>query len=246
MIYLNKLLPYLVYPITIIILLLIWAAISKKRLPIILALVIVIVTSLPIVSHRMVAYLDGQERKKSIEDIFFADSIVILGGMIGPIMTKQGVEYEWSDPDRFFGGIQLLKAGKANNIIFTGGVLPWQKNIQPEGQVLAKFAEELGIPSSQIIVTKDVENTTDEAKAVREILTQNNANKIILVTSAFHMPRASKLFQNEGLEVQIYPVDYKTGISKITPMDFLPSADAFYIFQFSLRELIGRVYYSFK
>jgi hypothetical protein len=62
MIYLNKLLPYLVYPITIIILLLIWAAISKKRLPIILALVIVIVTSLPIVSHRMVAYLDGQER----------------------------------------------------------------------------------------------------------------------------------------------------------------------------------------
>ena len=246
MIYLNKLLPYLVYPITIIILLLIWAAISKKRLPILLALVILIVTSLPIVSHQMVAYLDGQERKKSIEDIFFADSIVILGGMIGPIMTKQGVEYEWSDPDRFFGGIQLLKAGKANNIIFTGGVLPWQKNIQPEGQVLAKFAEELGIPSSQIIVTKDVENTADEAKAVREILTQNNANKIILVTSALHMSRASKLFQNEGLEVQIYPVDYKTGISEITPMDFLPSADAFYIFQFSLRELIGRVYYSFK
>ena len=246
MIYLHKLLPYLVYPITIIIVLLMWAAISRKRLPVILALVLLIITSSPIVSHQMTAYLDGQEQKKSIEDFYMADSIVVLSGMISPIMTKQGVAYEWGDPDRFFGGIELLKAGKANNIIFTGGILPWQKNIQPEGQILAKFAAEYGIPSSQIIVTGDVENTRDEAKAVRQILTKNSANKIILVTSAFHMPRASKSFQNEGLEVQIYPVDYKTGISDVTPMHFLPSADAFYMFQFSLRELIGRAYYSFK
>ena len=246
MIYLNKILPYLIYPITIITFLLIWAAISRKRLPVILALVLLIITSSPIVSHKMVTYIDGQEQKKSIEDIYMADSIVVLSGMIGPIMTKQGVVYEWGDPDRFFGGIELLKAGKANNIIFTGGILPWQKNIQPEGQILAKFAEEYGIPSSQIIVTGDVENTRDEAKAVREMLTKNNTNKVILVTSAFHMPRASKLFLKEGIEVQTYPVDFKAGIRNITPMDFLPSADAFSSIQFSLRELIGRAYYSFK
>jgi len=246
MIYLNKILPYLIYPITIITFLLIWAAISRKRLPVILALVLLIITSSPIVSQQMVTYIDGQEQKKSIEDIYMADSIVVLSGMIGPIMTKQGVAYEWGDPDRFFGGIELLKAGKANNIIFTGGILPWQKNIQPEGQILAKFAEEYGIPSSQIIVTGDVENTRDEAKAVREMLTKNNTNKVILVTSAFHMPRASKLFLKEGIEVQTYPVDFKAGISNITPMDFLPSADAFSSFQFSLRELIGRAYYRFR
>jgi uncharacterized SAM-binding protein YcdF (DUF218 family) len=246
MIYLNKILPYLIYPITIITFLLIWAAISRKRLPVILALVLLIITSSPIVSHQMVTYIDGQERKKSIKDIYIADSIVVLSGMIGPIMTKQGVAYEWGDPDRFFGGIELIKAGKAKNIIFTGGIMPWQKNIQPEGQILAKFAEDFGISSSQIIVTGDVENTRDEAKAVREILTKNNTNKVILVTSAFHMPRASKLFLKEGIEVQTYPVDFRAGISNITPIDFLPSADAFSSFQFSLRELIGRAYYSFK
>jgi uncharacterized SAM-binding protein YcdF (DUF218 family) len=195
----------------------------------------------------MAAYINGQEHKKSIEDIYTADSIVVLSsGMIGPIMTKQGVAYKWGDPDRFFGGIELIKAGKAKNIIFTGGILPWQKNIKPEGQVLAKFAEDFGIPSSQIIVTGDVENTHDEAKAVREILTKNNTNKVILVTSAFHMPRASKLFLKEGIEVQTYPVDFKAGISNITPMDFLPSAAAFSSFQFLLRELIGRAYYRFR
>ena len=246
MIYLNKLLPYLVYPITIITFLLLWAAISRKRLPVILALVLLIITSSPIVSHQMVAYIDGQERKKIVEDMDVADSIVVLSGMIVPIKTKQGIAYEWGDPDRFFGGIELIKAGKAKNIIFTGGIMPWQKNIQPEGQILAKFAEDFGIPSSQIIVTGDVENTRDEAKAVREILTKNNTNKVILVTSAFHMPRASKLFLKEGIEVQTYPVDFKVGISNITPMDFLPSADAFSGFQFSLRELIGRAYYRFR
>jgi uncharacterized SAM-binding protein YcdF (DUF218 family) len=60
------------------------------------------------------------------------------------------------------------------------------------------------------------------------------------------MPRASKLFLKEGIEVQTYPVDFKAGISNITPMDFLPSADAFLSFQFSLRELIGRAYYHFR
>jgi uncharacterized SAM-binding protein YcdF (DUF218 family) len=194
----------------------------------------------------MVSYIDGEERKKSIAEMNMADSIVVLSGMIEPIMTKQGIAYEWVDPDRFFAGIELIKAGKANTIIFTGGILPWQENIQPEGQVLAKFAESYGVLASQIIITKDVENTRDEAQAVREILTQNNLNKIILVTSAFHMPRASNLFRKEGIEVQTYPVDFKAGISSITPVDFFPSADAFYMFQFALRELIGRVYYSIK
>ena len=243
MIYLSKLLPHLLYPITIIFFLLIWAVVSKRRLPALLALLLLLITSSPIVSNQMIAYIDGQEPKKSIEDFNAADSIVVLSGMISPIMTNKGIGYEWGDPDRFFGGVELIKAGKAKTIIFTGGIRPWQTKIKPEGQILAKFAEEFGVPISQIMVTKDVLNTQDEARAVRELLTQNNTNKIILVTSAFHMPRASKLFQKEGIEVQTYSVDYKTDITDITPIDFLPSADAFYMFQLSLRELIGRAYY---
>jgi uncharacterized SAM-binding protein YcdF (DUF218 family) len=192
----------------------------------------------------MVNYIDGLERKKSVEDMDVADSIVVLSGMIVPIKTKEGIAYEWGDPDRFFSGIELIKAGKARNIIFTGGILPWQKGIKPEGQVLAKFAEDFGIPRNQIIVTSNIENTRDEAKAVRTLMTNNNTNKVILVTSAFHMPRAANLFRSEGMEVQTYPVDYKAGIREITPMDFLPSADAFHMFQFALREIIGRAYYS--
>jgi uncharacterized SAM-binding protein YcdF (DUF218 family) len=247
MIYIHKILPYALYPITFIILLLAWASFSKKRLPVIVALFLLVVTSSPIVSTRLAQYLESDELRKSPNDVRTADAIVVLGGMIGPIQGSQGLIYEWSDPDRFFGGVELMKAGKAKSIIFTGGKLPWQSDdIKPEGEILSQFASEFGIPVSQILLTKNVQNTKDEAMAVKQILNNSNARNIILVTSAFHMPRSKRLFENEGIEVQTYPVDYKVGIYELTPMSFLPSADAFDNFQLAWRELIGRLYYSLK
>jgi len=245
MIYIHKILPYALYPITFITLLLIWAAFSKKRLPVIVALFLLVVTSSPIISASLVRYLECDELRKSPADLYTADAIVVLGGMIGHTQGVHGLVYEWSDPDRFFGGIELIKAGVANKIIFTGGKLPWQLNeIKPEGEILSQFASDFGISASQIFVTKNVENTMDEAIAVKEILINSQSQKIILVTSAYHMPRSKKLFENAGIEVQTYPVDYKVGILELTPMSFLPSADAFSNFQFAWRELIGRFYYS--
>ena len=247
MIYLHKILPYALYPITFIVLLLIWAVFLKKRLPVIVALFLLVVTSSPIISDSLVQYLESDELRKSPADLYMADAIVVLGGMIGHTQGAHGLVYEWSDPDRFFGGIELIKAGVANKIIFTGGKLPWQPDeIKPEGEILSQFASDFGISASQIFVTKNVENTKDEAIAVKEILINFQSQKIILVTSAYHMPRSKKLFENAGIDVQTYPVDYKVGISELTPMSFLPSADAFSSFQFAWRELIGRLYYSYK
>lgn len=245
MIYIHKILPYALYPITFIILLLVWAVFFKKRLPVIVALFLLVVTSSPIISNRLVQYLERDELRKSPADMQKADAIVVLSGMIGPIQGSQGLIYEWGDPDRFFGGIELIKAGVAPKIIFTGGKLPWQsKETKPEGEILSQHATDWGIPASQIFITKDVQNTKDESVAVKEVLANSNLRKIILVTSAFHMPRSKRLFENEGIEVQTYPVDYKLGVSELTPMSFLPSADAFSNFQFAWRELIGRLYYS--
>ena len=72
--------------------------------------------------------------------------------------------------------------------------MPWQSDeIMPEGEVLSKFASEFGILSSQITLTKNVQNTKDETLAVKEILINSKTPKIILVTSAFHMLRSKKI-----------------------------------------------------
>ena len=245
MIYIHKLLPYFVFPITLIIILLIWAVISKKTKPVLIALMFLILTSCPYVSGKLLQYLEFGESRKIPSDIMSADSVVVLSGMIIPIDTLHGIVYEWSDPDRFFGGVELINANKANSIVFTRAKLPWQSyNIKPEGDVLANWAQEFGVPSNRIRLTKAVENTKDEALAVKELLNQKQEKKIILVTSAYHMSRAKMIFEKQGFEVQTYPVDFKVEAYNFSIIDVLPSATAFQQFQFALRELIGRVYYS--
>ena len=166
--------------------------------------------------------------------------------MLTPIHTLNGIDFEWGDPDRFFSGLELMKSKKAKYIIFTAGKLPWQKISLSEGHALAQYAINWGIESKSILITSTVQNTQEEAVAVKKLLSENHGKKIILVTSAFHMPRAKIMFENQGIEVEPYPVDFKSEASDITIMDFLPSAYAMNNFEFAIRELIGRAYYQIK
>jgi uncharacterized SAM-binding protein YcdF (DUF218 family) len=152
---------------------------------------------------------------------------------------------EWGDPDRFFGGIALFKAGKAQKLVFTGGKMPWDKVKKTEGAVLKEYAISNGIPSENILVTKDVENTAEEVVAVKELI--RPSKRIILVTSAYHMYRAQRLFEKQGFEVIFYKVDYKAaGNNQVTFIDFLPSALNLESMEIGIREIIGRIYYIIK
>ena len=90
-----------------------------------------------------------------------------------------------------------------------------------------------------------MENTADEAVAVKELI--RPSKKIILVTSAFHMYRAKRLFEKKGFKVIPYKVDYKTsGKSAITVMNFLPSAGNLELSETGIREIFGRIFYLLK
>jgi len=152
---------------------------------------------------------------------------------------------EWGDPDRFFGGIALFKAGKAQKLVFTGGKMPLDKVKKTEGEVLKEYTISNNIPSEKIFVTKDVENTADEAMAVKDLISPSR--RIILVTSAYHMYRAQRLFEKQGFEVIRYKVDYKIGRNKeIVIMDFLPDAERIKLTEIGIREILGRLFYVIK
>jgi uncharacterized SAM-binding protein YcdF (DUF218 family) len=165
--------------------------------------------------------------------------------MLGINEIGDSTYIEWGDPDRFFGGIALFKAGKAQKLVFTGGKMPWDKVKKTEGEVLKEYAISNGISSEKILVTKDVENTADEALAAKELISSDK--RIILVTSAFHMIRARKLFEKQGFIVIPYKVDYKTSQNKDTDfMDFLPSSGNLELTEIGIREIIGRIFYLIK
>ena len=139
----------------------------------------------------------------------------------------------------------MFKAAKAQKLVFTGGKMPWYKVKKTEGEVLKEYAISNGIPSEKIFVTKEVENTADEAVAVKEII--NPRKRIILVTSAYHMYRAQRLFEKQGFIVIPYKVDYKASRNNTTTlMDFLPSAENIELIETGIREIIGRKFYLVK
>ncbi len=217
---------------------------NKKKL-IYTAIGVLYIISTPIFSNNFFKLLEGGEYRKPISAIDSADAIVVLSGMIEINEVGDSTYVEWGDPDRFFGGIALFKASKAQRLIFTGGRMPWDKVKKTEGEVLKDYAISNGIPSEKIFVTKGVENTSDEAKAVKELT--SSSKKIILVTSAFHMYRAQRLFEKLGIKVIPFKVDYIVGRNKeIVVMDFMPDATSLKLTETGIRELIGRLFYLLK
>jgi uncharacterized SAM-binding protein YcdF (DUF218 family) len=248
MIYLHKILPTFVLPIMLIIIVILIGLIKNKKKLIYIAIGVLYIISTPIFSNTFFKLVEGNghnDYRKPISAIDSADAIVVLSGMLEINEVGDSTYVEWGDPDRFFGGIALFKAGKAQKIIFTGGKMPWDKVKKTEGDVLKEYAISNGIPSEKIYVTKDVENTADEAVAVKELISPDK--RIILVTSAFHMSRARKLFEKQGFIVISYKVDYKTSQNKdIGIMGFLPSSGNLELTETGIREIIGRVFYLIK
>ena len=158
---------------------------------------------------------------------------------------------EWYDPDRFLAGIDLYKANKSNRLIFTGGINPLSSDLPPEGDIYIKEAISIGLPKEDLFTTYPVNNTLQEAKAIKKLLNNESQlieNRIILVTSAFHMKRAKKVFESEGISVQPYPVDFKSKKSSFNsslrnPLSWMPSSSALYKSSRGIREIIGRFIY---
>ena len=224
MIHVHKILPTFVLPIMLVIIVILIGLIKNKKKLIYIAIVVLYILSTPIFSNKFFKLVEGSEYRKPISAIASADAIVVLSGMLEINEVGDSTYIEWGDPDRFFGGIALFRSGKAQKLVFTGGKMPWDNAKKTEGEVLKEYAISNGIPSKNILVTKDVENTADEEVAVKELISPSR--KIILVTPAFQLNRVKKLFEKEGIEAIPYKVDYKSEKNiENTILDYTPNVE---------------------
>ena len=246
MIYLHKVIPLITSPLFLTITLLVIVFFLRKtkffkvkNFLLILSFLTLFFFSNPLISMKLVKYIEVPHHPVKLSEVPVSDFIVVLSG--GMIHQVEDDVYEWSDPDRFFAGIKLLNANKGKKIIYTGGLLPWEKKKNTEGELLKNISIEFGVDENDILTTKKVQNTYEEANALSYLI--NKKSKIILVTSAFHMNRAEFLFKKHGFKVFPYPVDFQFKNNKITILDFIPSAGSLSRSSFVIREVLGRIYY---
>ena len=241
MIYLHKILPFFLSPLGIILIFLIASFFFKRRIFVFLAFLVLVISSNSIVGNYLMQKLEHPYKPISSNSIRKADAIVVLSGGINKVGDKNYFIYEFKDPDRFFGGLDLIKENKSKKIIFTAGQLPWTDNWEPEGFFLKNKAISLGVSQTKILVTENVKNTHEESIATTKLIPNNSS--IILVTSAFHMHRSKYLFEKQGFDVIPYPVDFKTSNIKTSIINFLPSVSSLNYVSLFIRENIGRLYY---
>ena len=248
---LSKLLPLALLPLGLCLILLLVGLFARWRWPIYVAMLSLWAFSLGLVSQGLWRWLEAPWQRRPATAAPRADAIVVLSGGRHPAPGAARVS-EWHDPDRFLAGLDLYRAGKAPRLLFTGGASPFRSGQLPEGQHYLQEARQLGIPANAMASTSPVVNTAQEAIAIRQLLQRSHSSatttRILLVTSAFHMRRAQRLFERQGLLVLPFPVDFQArgrwaGSLWRDPTQWLPSARALDSSSRALRELIGRFVY---
>ena len=241
---LREILPLFLMPVFVVLVLLVVALGTRRRWPVVVALVLLWAASTPVTSNVLMRAVEGWRMRQVTSDAPNAVAIVVLSNGVTDVPGKSGA-FEVDDFDRFLGGFDLYKAGKAPLLIFPGGWVASRPNLALIGDVLIARARDFGVPASALSTTGKASNTEQEAEGVAQLLGVGKSPttpRILLVTSAYHMSRAEMLFRRAGLEVIPFPVDFQTKLG-ITPRSFIPNGDTLKQTDAALHEIYGRVYY---
>lgn len=243
MFYLQKILLLAASPLSAAILLLTLSLYRRKWSITFFATLILFIFSLPITSNQLFKVVEHGNHQVDPEKNDAIQAIVVLSGYLSIINTPQGKQFQWGLADRFFKGVELATVNQSSFLVFTNEQLPWNTEAPDIGKFLINQSEILGIEKNRVLITTPVKNTQDEAMAVAKLGNEKGFNRVILVTSAFHMQRAKLLFEKSGLSVIPYPTDFRADAHQYNILDFLPSASGLAGSEFAIREIIGRVYY---
>ncbi|MDP1853079.1 MAG: ElyC/SanA/YdcF family protein [Candidatus Omnitrophota bacterium] len=130
-----------------------------------------------------------------------SDAIVVFAGGVGE-SGRPGQGYE----ERVKHAVELYKRGFAENIIFSSGAV----STFPEPYVMKALAIYLGVPESAVIIEDLAASTYENVKFTDKILDAKKWEKIILISSPYHMRRAALVFAKIAPEKKIAFVPAKS------------------------------------
>lgn len=172
------------------------------------------------------------------------DGIIVLGGSIDTdLSAAHRTPVVGHAADRLFAPAELARRYPNARIVFTGGTPRLVSTESREADHAATVLENVGIAKERLTLERDSRNTWENAIFTRQLVSPKPGERWLLVTSAFHMPRAMGVFRKAGFDVEAYPVDWRMGgradLFSFTNM----SVDGLGRTDVALREWIGLVAY---
>ncbi|CAA0090350.1 Uncharacterised protein [Halioglobus japonicus] len=172
-----------------------------------------------------------------------ADAIVLLGGAMRGDTHIGALPDLNQHADRLVYAVALFKAGKAPLIVLTGGGVVGART---EAEQMKDLLEVMGVPGQYVLLENASRNTHDNAVHTAQLLKAQGMERILLVTSAYHMRRSLALFEAQGLDVVPAPTDYqRLAMPQILP-NWLPTVSNLHQSTDALHEIVGYWVYRWR
>jgi len=252
--FLSKIIPVFVFPLGLSLLLLGIASAVRRRAALtrtlcFAAFLLLLLFSTGAVSQLLLRSLESRYRRLPIASAPQAEAIVVLGGGTSSPPVAPGEAPGLNGySNRLLYAARLFRAGKAPIILFSGGTVPliesWR--LISEAEAASQLLQEWAVPRQAILVEDRSRNTRENALFSRQILQSRGVSRILLVTSATHMPRASAVFQKLGFQVIPVPVDLQTGDNHALLPRILPDAESLAESDLALKEWLGLLVYRLR
>ena len=167
---------------------------------------------------------------------------IVPGGFVSPDYDGKG--YFNATADRFIAVEKLFRLGRITHILISGGNGKANDDNFREGAWVKKQLILLGIPDSAVFVEDRSNDTFDNAVYAKEILDSLELRPpYLLITSAHHVPRASLLFRQAGLQIIAYPCNYINGRGRFSWVSLIPRPSVLLDWEPYLKETMGYWYY---
>lgn len=142
------------------------------------------------------------------------DGIVVLGGAEVPdIWARRGVPTFNDSAERVIAFADLARRHPQARLAFAGGsgaLRQRQDAIEAEAKMMREVMPMLGIDPARVTYEDKSRNTVENAVFARALLQPKPGERWLLVTSAWHMPRAVGAFRAAGFPVTAAPTDFRT------------------------------------
>ncbi|MBS3743794.1 MAG: YdcF family protein [Wenzhouxiangellaceae bacterium] len=244
--YTEKLLTALVLPpagpilLALIGLVLAWRDWRFGKALIVIALAVLWLLATPAVSDALKYSLERRFPPLAMGEIPGADAIVALGGGIQPATSRNPYPDLGAASDRYWHAARLWRAGKAPEIVVSGGAMPWRDARSTEAEAAVRFLVELGVPDNRILLESASMDTRQNAQMTEAVLRTRGARKVLLVTSALHMRRALARFEQiAGIEFVPVAADHEVAAEPPGLIRWLPDTDALDGSRRALKEYLG-------
>jgi uncharacterized SAM-binding protein YcdF (DUF218 family) len=182
-----------------------------------------------------------------------AEAVVVLGGGVvwntsgealinrldGLPVANDASSLSVEAESRLLYGVRLARRLRLPLVVSGGRVLS-APVVPPEAEVAARLAVDLGVPPGMVRVESESRTTAENAVLTRERFA---FDRVVLVTSAYHMRRSLLAFSRVGMEALPAPAAYRSDQRPLRPVMFMPDATNLRDSTTVLRERLGYLWY---